>query len=70
MFERSKFQTERKQTRTAQNEDLETILLVWFKAVRSQNASISGHLIPQSSNGLAKQMGITLSANPILLERF
>uniref|UniRef100_A0A8C4SEN5 HTH CENPB-type domain-containing protein n=1 Tax=Erpetoichthys calabaricus TaxID=27687 RepID=A0A8C4SEN5_ERPCA len=66
MFERSKFEPER----TAKHEDLETALLVWFKQARSQNAPISGPLMLERSNELAKQMGITFSANPGWLERY
>uniref|UniRef100_A0A8C4SC05 HTH CENPB-type domain-containing protein n=1 Tax=Erpetoichthys calabaricus TaxID=27687 RepID=A0A8C4SC05_ERPCA len=70
MFERSKFEPERKRMRTAKHEDLETALLLWFKQARSQNAPISGPLMLERSNELAKQMGITFSANPGWLERF
>uniref|UniRef100_A0A8C4RFJ1 HTH CENPB-type domain-containing protein n=1 Tax=Erpetoichthys calabaricus TaxID=27687 RepID=A0A8C4RFJ1_ERPCA len=65
-----KFEPERKWMRTAKYEDLETALLVWFKQARSQNAPISGPLMLERSNELAKQMGITFSANPGWLERF
>ncbi|GFT01749.1 tigger transposable element-derived protein 4 [Trichonephila clavipes] len=70
MFKQSKFEPERKRMRTAKHEDLEAALLAWFKQARSQNALISGPEMLERSNELAKQMGITFSANPGWLERF
>ncbi|GFT07878.1 hypothetical protein TNCV_1214491 [Trichonephila clavipes] len=45
-------------------DDLETALLNWFKQARSQNVPRSGPLMLERCNELAKQMGITFSANP------
>ncbi|GFQ98890.1 KICSTOR complex protein C12orf66 homolog [Trichonephila clavata] len=56
--------------RTAKHEGLEAALLAWFKQARSENALISGPEMLERSNELAKQMGITFSANPGWLERF
>lgn len=70
MFERSMFEPERKRMRTAKHEDLETALLIWFKQARSQDAPISGPLLLEKADELAKQMHIDFLANPGWLERF
>lgn len=70
MFERSVFEPERKRMRTAKHEDLEKAVLIWFKQARSQNAPISGPLLLEKADELAKQMNIKFSANPGWFERF
>ncbi|GBM33473.1 Tigger transposable element-derived protein 4 [Araneus ventricosus] len=70
MFERNMFEPERKRMRTAKHEDLETALLVWIKQARSDNAPVSGPVLLERADEIAKQMGIEFSANPGWLERF
>ncbi|GFS53940.1 hypothetical protein TNCV_3761601 [Trichonephila clavipes] len=64
MFEWIRFEPKRKWRRTAKLEDLEASLIGWFKESISQNAPISGPLMLQKSDQLAKQMGIMFSSNP------
>ncbi|GFR20157.1 hypothetical protein TNCT_626161 [Trichonephila clavata] len=64
IFERSKFEPERKRISMIKHEDLKTALPDWSKQGRSQNAHISGPLMLERSNELAKQIGITFSENP------
>ncbi|GFV39402.1 nuclear envelope integral membrane protein 1 [Trichonephila clavipes] len=49
--------------RMTKHEDLEMVLLVWFKQARPQTAPISESLIIDMNNELVKQMGIAFSAN-------
>ncbi|CAG9566413.1 unnamed protein product [Danaus chrysippus] len=48
-----------KKNRNPTHQDIENVLLVWFKAQRSQNVPISGPLLQEKANHFARQLGKT-----------
>ncbi|XP_038077397.1 tigger transposable element-derived protein 4-like [Patiria miniata] len=70
-FELSKFEPSRQRFRNATFEDVEEALLRWFKGNRSKNLPISGPLLREKADQLAKLLGHnTFSASAGWLSRF
>ena len=59
-YQSSKFEPERKRTRTAQHEDLEEAVHKWFINARAHNLPVSGPFLHTQAQKMAKQLGYSV----------